>query len=186
MAAATVEADILPAVAGGIPAARHPQKTAHQTAEQNLGDNIMKGKAITILLVEDDPAHAEIVRRNLGSFRVANRIIHVEDGQAALDYLFHQGAYADSKASPRPNLILLDLRLPKVDGLEVLRRVKEDEELKRLPTVVLTTSGAEADLVNAYTHGVGSYLVKPVDFEKFSKLMEIFGFYWLAWNRFPD
>jgi CheY-like chemotaxis protein len=83
-------------------------------------------------------------------------------------------------------LILLDLRLPKVDGLEVLRRIKEDEELKSLPTVVLTTSGAESDIVNAYTHGAGSYLVKPVDFEKFTKLMEVFGFYWLAWNRFPD
>jgi CheY-like chemotaxis protein len=70
--------------------------------------------------------------------------------------------------------------------MEVLRRLKEDEELKRIPTVVLTTSGAESDLVNAYTHGAGSYLVKPVDFEKFSKLMEAFGFYWLAWNRFPD
>ena len=147
---------------------------------------MIKGIPVTILLVEDDPAHAEIVRRNLGSFRVANRIIHVEDGQAALDYLFHQGAYADPKASPRPNLILLDLRLPKVDGMEVLRRIKEDEELKSLPTVVLTTSGAESDMVNAYTQGAGSYLVKPVDFEKFSKLMEVFGFYWLAWNRFPD
>src|ERR1035437_9816869 len=134
----------------------------------------------------DDPAHAEIVRRNLGDFRVANRIVHVTDGQAALDYLFHQAAYADLKTSPRPNLILLDLRLPKVDGLEVLRRIKEDEELKSLPTVVLTTSGAESDIVNAYTHGAGSYLVKPVDFEKFTKLMEAFGFYWLAWNRFPD
>ena len=147
---------------------------------------MIKGNPITILLVEDDPAHAEIVRRNLGDFRVANRIVHVADGQAALDYLFHQGDYADPKTSPPPDLILLDLRLPKVDGLEVLRRIKEDEELKSLPTVVLTTSGAESDIVNAYTHGAGSYLVKPVDFEKFTKLMEVFGFYWLAWNRFPD
>ena len=147
---------------------------------------MIKGSPVTILLVEDDPAHAEIVRRNLGSFRVANRIIHMEDGQAARDYLFRQAAYADPMNSPRPHLILLDLRLPKVDGLEVLRRIKEDEELKTVPTVVLTTSGAEMDMVNAYTHGAGSYLVKPVDFEKFSKLMEAFGFYWLAWNRFPE
>ena len=144
------------------------------------------GEPILILLVEDDPAHAEIVRRNLEDFRVANRIVHVADGQAALDYLFHQAAFADPPSSPRPSLILLDLRLPKVDGLEVLRRIKEDDELKRIPTVVLTTSAAEADMVNAYTHGAGSYLVKPVDFEKFSQLMEAFGFYWLAWNRFPD
>jgi CheY-like chemotaxis protein len=145
-----------------------------------------QGKPVIILLVEDDPAHAEIVRRNLETFRVANRIIHVEDGQAALDYLFRRNSYADTQAHPRPDLILLDLRLPKVDGLEVLRQIKEDKELKRLPTVVLTTSSAETDVVNAYTHGAGSYLVKPVDFEKFTQLMETFGFYWLAWNRFPD
>jgi CheY-like chemotaxis protein len=145
-----------------------------------------EGKAVVILLVEDDPAHAEIVRRNLETFRVANRIMHVEDGQAALDYLFRRNGYADAEAYPRPDLVLLDLRLPKVDGLEVLRQLKADEKLKRLPTVVLTTSSAESDMVNAYTHGAGSYLVKPVDFDKFTHLMEAFGFYWLAWNRFPD
>jgi len=145
-----------------------------------------KGQPVNILLVEDDPAHAEIVRRNLKTFRVANKLVLVEDGQAALDYLFRQAAYADPKTSPRPDLILLDLRLPKVDGLEVLRRIKEDADLKRVPTVVLTTSGAESDMVKAYANGAGSYLVKPVDFEKFTKLMDAFGFYWLAWNTFPD
>jgi two-component system response regulator len=144
------------------------------------------GEPIIVLLVEDDPAHAEIVRRNLEDFRVANRMVHVEDGQAALDYLFRQAAFADPPSSPRPSLILLDLRLPKVDGLEVLRRIKEDDHLKRIPTVVLTTSAAESDMVGAYGNGAGSYLVKPVDFEKFTGLMEAFGFYWLAWNRFPD
>ena len=143
------------------------------------------GEPLIILLVEDDPAHAEIVRRNLAAFLVANRIVHVEDGQAALDYLFRQDRYAAQESSPRPHLILLDLRLPKVDGLEVLRQIKQDAELARIPTVVLTTSGAESDLVNAYSHGAGSYLVKPVDFAKFTALMEAFGFYWLAWNRFP-
>jgi len=147
---------------------------------------MVKGAPIVILLVEDDPAHAEIVRRNLAAFRVANRLIHVEDGQAALDYLFGRSGYADRQKHPRPDLVLLDLRLPKVDGVEVLRQVKNDEELKRLPIVVLTTSSAETDMVNAYTNGAGSYLVKPVDFEKFTELLETFGFYWLAWNRFPD
>jgi len=147
---------------------------------------MITGKPITILLVEDDPAHAEIVRRNLADFRVANQIRHVEDGQAALDYLFHQGLYADPEANPRPDLVLLDLRLPKVDGQEVLRRIKEDADLRRIPTVVLTTSAVELDMIQAYSHGAGSYLVKPVDFEKFSQLMEAFGFYWLAWNRFPN
>ena len=147
---------------------------------------MIKGEPISILLVEDDPAHAEIVRRSLADFRVANRIYHVADGQAALDYLFHQGAYADPETSPRPHLVLLDLRLPKVDGQEVLRRIKEDADLRRIPTVVLTTSAAELDMVRAYSHGAGSYLVKPVGFEQFSRLMEAFGFYWLAWNQFPD
>jgi CheY-like chemotaxis protein len=143
------------------------------------------GEPILILLVEDDPAHAEIVRRNLADSRVANRIVHLADGQAALDYLFRQDAYADPASSPRPALILLDLRLPKVDGLEVLRRIKDDAGLRSLPTVVLTTSSAETDMVSAYTNGAASYVVKPVDFEKFTKLMEAFGYYWLAWNRFP-
>lgn len=145
-----------------------------------------KGRPIAILLVEDDLAHAEIVRRNLRDFRVANRIVHVEDGQAALDYLTRRGAYTDPNANPRPDLILLDLRLPKVDGLEVLKRIKEDSDLKAIPTVVLTTSSAESDVVKAYDNGAGSYLVKPVDFDKFAKLMAAFGFYWLAWNQYPE
>jgi DNA-binding response OmpR family regulator len=136
--------------------------------------------------VEDDLAHAEIVRRNLEDFRVATRIVHVEDGQAALDYLFREDRYVDPASSPRPALVLLDLRLPKVDGLEVLRRIKADAALKRIPVIVLTTSGAESDMIMAYSHGAGSYLVKPVDFEKFTKLMEAFGSYWLVWNQFPE
>ncbi len=146
---------------------------------------MVNGDPITILLVEDDPAHAEIVVRNLEDFRVANRIFHVEDGQAALDYLRREGAYADREVSPRPDLILLDLRLPKVDGLEVLARIKEDPDLRSIRVVVLTTSDAEADVEKVYACGAGSYLVKPVNFDKFTKMMDAFGFYWLAWNRFP-
>ena len=147
---------------------------------------MIKGQPINILLVEDDPAHAEIVRRNLKDFRVANRIIHVEDGQAALDYLFRKDEYADPESCPRPHLILLDLRLPKVDGLEVLRAIQDDEDLKRIPSVVLTTSSAESDMVKAYDNDADSYLVKPVDFDQFTKLMDSFGFYWLAWNKYPE
>jgi len=143
------------------------------------------GRPVVILLVEDDLAHAEIVRRSLADFRVANRIIHVEDGQAALDYLLNEGAASGEADHPRPDLILLDLRLPKVDGLEVLRRIKQDDALRPIPTVVLTTSAAEADMVAAYGGGAASFLVKPIDFEKFMKLMEAFGFYWLVWNQFP-
>ena len=145
-----------------------------------------KGRPIVILLVEDDLAHAEIVRRNLKDFRVANRIVYVEDGQAALDYLTWRGAYTDPNANPRPDLIILDLRLPKVDGLEVLKRIKEDSDLKTIPTIVLTTSSAESDVVKAYDNGAGSYLVKPVDFGKFARLLDSFGFYWLAWNQYPE
>jgi two-component system response regulator len=147
---------------------------------------MINGKPVVILLVEDDPAHAEIVRRNLETFRVANQMLHVSDGQAALDYLFRQDAFADPADSPAPDLILLDLRLPRVDGMEVLRRIKEDDKLKCIPTVILTTSAAEADMVGAYARGAGSYLVKPVNFEKFTQMMDAFGFYWLAWNRFPN
>lgn len=145
----------------------------------------MIGEPFLILLVEDDPAHAEIVRRNLEDFRVANRIMHVSDGQEALDYLFRQGRHADPAASPRPGMVLLDLRLPKVDGLEVLRLVKADPALSLIPIVVLTTSAAETDLARAYECKANSYLVKPVDLAGFTALMDAFGFYWLAWNKFP-
>lgn len=145
----------------------------------------MTGEPFLILLVEDDPAHAEIVRRNLEDFRVANRIMHVRDGQAALDYLFHQGDFADPDSSPAPGMVLLDLRLPKVDGLEVLRRVKSDPGLAKIPVVVLTTSSAENDMAMAYECKANSYLVKPVELVHFTALMEAFGFYWLAWNKFP-
>jgi len=145
----------------------------------------MNGEPFLILLVEDDPAHAEIVRRNLEDFRVANRIVHVSDGQAALDYLFHQGIYADAEAFPRPGMVLLDLRIPKVDGLEVLRTTKADPDLNRIPIVILTTSSAESDMARAYECQANSYLVKPVDLPQFTALMDAFGFYWLAWNKFP-
>jgi CheY-like chemotaxis protein len=143
------------------------------------------GAAVTILLVEDDAAHAEIVRRNLADFRIANEIVHLADGQAALDYLFREGPFASETLAQRPDLVLLDLRLPKVDGLEVLGRVKADEQLKAIPVVILTTSAAEADMVRAYGGGAASYLVKPLDLPKFRELMEAFGFYWLVWNQFP-
>ena len=136
-----------------------------------------KGEPVTILLVEDDPAHAEIVSRSLNGFRVATRIVHVKDGQEALDYLFHRGAYANPETSPRPAIILLDLRLPKVDGLEVLRLIKEDAELLKIPAVVLTTSTAESDVVIAHAHGAVSYLVKPVDAGLFVGLLEAFCLY---------
>lgn len=145
----------------------------------------MKGNPIDILLVEDDPAHAEIVRRNFDEFRLANRMTHVSDGQQALDFLYRRGAYCDPELSPRPGLILLDLRLPKVDGLEVLATIKNDESLRLIPVVILTTSAAEADRVKAYENHTNSYLVKPVDLPQFVDLLKTLGYYWLAWNEYP-
>ncbi len=145
----------------------------------------MKGEPIIILLVEDEEAHAEIVRRNFEISRIANRLIHVADGQAALDYLYRRNEFSDPAQSPRPGVILLDLRLPKVDGLEVLKIIKADPKLHKIPVVILTTSKAEADMIKAYDNHVNSYLVKPVDFTQFNQLMETFGFYWLAWNQNP-
>lgn len=147
---------------------------------------MLNGRPIHILLVEDDLAHAEIVRRNLSDFRVANIITHLEDGQAALDYLLRSSPDDSANLTrPLPDLILLDLRLPKVDGLEVLRQLKADLILRKIPTVILTTSKTEQDMLTAYDHGAGSYLVKPVDFQKFTALLETFGFYWLVWNQYP-
>jgi CheY-like chemotaxis protein len=145
----------------------------------------MKGEPIVILLVEDDEAHAEIVRRNFSTCRMANRLMHVTDGQAALDYLYQHNGFSDPAQAPRPGIILLDLRLPKVDGLDVLKTIKSDPQLQDIPVVILTTSRAEADMVKAYHSHANSYLVKPVDFTQFSQLMETFGFYWLAWNQYP-
>ena len=143
----------------------------------------MNGEPIIILLVEDDEAHAEIVMRNFRESRVANRLIHLTDGQAALDYLFRRNGFSDPATSPRPGIILLDLRLPKVDGLEVLKTIKADPGLTPIPAVILTTSAAESDVVKAYGNHANSYLVKPIDFQQFTKLMEVFGYYWLAWNQ---
>ena len=145
----------------------------------------MKGEPIVILLVEDDLAHIEMIKRTFEESRLANRLISVEDGQIALDYLYRKGNYKDAVKFPMPNLILLDLRLPKVDGLEVLKTIKSDQKFSIIPVVILTTSSAEADMVKSYECHANSYLVKPVDFNQFTKLMEIFGYYWLAWNQYP-
>lgn len=138
-----------------------------------------------ILLVEDNPAHAELIMRILEEHKVANRIYHVSNGEAALDYLFRRGKYADEEVSPRPHLILLDLRLPRIDGLEVLKEIKTSPETRLIPVVILTTSEADRDMTRAYDSHANSYLVKPVEFDAFTKLLNDLGFYWLAWNKHP-
>ena len=145
----------------------------------------MQGESNAILLVEDDAAHAEIVKRNFANSRITNRIIHVSDGQQALDYLYRRDGYSQPDSSPRPALVLLDLRLPKVDGLAVLKSIKDDPGLKNIPVVILTTSNAGTDISKAYSCGANSYLIKPVDFSRFSKLLEVVEYYWLVCHQQP-
>ncbi|MET0285069.1 MAG: response regulator [Polyangiales bacterium] len=136
-------------------------------------------QALTVLLVEDDAAHAEITRRNLASLgERLGELVHAQDGQVALDFLF-------GPRRLRPDLILLDLRLPRVDGFEVLRQVKAADALRHVPVVVLTTSNAESDVRAAYERGASSYLVKPVDFQQFVAMMRAFGAFWFDHNRWP-
>jgi two-component system response regulator len=139
----------------------------------------------TILLVEDNSSHAELVMRSLGEHSISTSIHHVADGEAALDYLFQRNQYEEPDKAPRPHLVLLDLRLPKIDGLQVLREIRSSEDLFRIPVVILSTSYAELDVGKAYEHHANSYLVKPLDFEKFTNLMNDLGFYWLGWNHYP-
>ena len=143
------------------------------------------GEPLKLLLVEDNDAHAEMVKRSFEQHKVANEIYHVDDGQKALDYIFRVGDYNDDEKYPRPNCILLDLRLPKVDGLEVLRRIKTDESTRKTPIVILTTSSADKDIAQSCEYHANSYVVKPMDFSKFESLMEDLGHYWLAWNQNP-
>jgi CheY-like chemotaxis protein len=140
---------------------------------------------VLVMLIEDNLDHAELVMRTLAEHQVVNQIRHFTEGQSALDYLFRRGDYTDPATSPRPSLILLDLRLPRVDGLEILKEIKNSDELRCIPVVVLTTSEAERDIARAYLNHANSYLVKPVGFEEFNKLMEDLGFYWLGWNTSP-
>jgi len=140
---------------------------------------------ISILLVEDDPAHAEIVLRNLTGMQDRVKCIaHLSDGQQALDYLQRAGEHRDPMTSPRPDLVLLDLRLPRVDGFEVLRRMKAIDDVNHIPVVVLTTSGAENDIAAAYESGACSYLVKPAEFAAYVDLIRGLGHYWSDLNRF--
>lgn len=145
----------------------------------------MVGEPILVMLIEDNIDHAELVIRTLEEHRIGNRVQHFLDGQTALDYLFRRGEFTESTDAQRPHVILLDLRLPRVDGIDVLRTIKADADLKSIPVIVLTTSEAEKDVAKAYYNHANSYLVKPVGFEDFKRLMDDLGFYWLGWNINP-
>lgn len=139
-------------------------------------------RLISFLLVEDDDDHAELVIRSLQNNRVTNKIDRVKDGAKALEYLY---AHLEDPMLSLPDVVLLDLKLPKVDGHEVLRRIKSDPVLKLIPVVILTTSAAESDRAAAYSQHANSYLVKPLDFNSFRKLAEDLNLYWGVWNEPP-
>jgi CheY-like chemotaxis protein len=140
---------------------------------------------VEILLVEDNPNDAEMAIRALRKNSIANHMVHVLDGEAALDFIFARGAYSGRDVESGPKVILLDLKLPKVDGLEVLKAVKSDPRTKIIPVIVLTSSSEEKDIIESYRLGVNSYIVKPVDFDKFVEAIKGLGFYWLLLNQSP-
>jgi len=140
---------------------------------------------VEVLLVEDNPADAELAMRALKKNNFANNVIVVSDGEEALDFIFARAAFRDRKVENGPKLVILDLKLPKVDGLEVLRTMKSDPRTRIIPVVVLTSSKEESDIIDSYKLGVNSYIVKPVDFDKFVEAVRTLGYYWLLFNQEP-
>ena len=141
---------------------------------------------VEILLVEDNPTDAELTIRALKKRNLANSLEWVKDGAEALEFIFATGKYADRNINHVPKVILLDLRLPKVDGLEVLQKIKSDERTKMIPVVIITSSKEEKDITESYKLGVNSYISKPVEFENFSESVAKLGYYWMLLNKPPS
>lgn len=146
----------------------------------------MNAHAVEILLVEDNPEDLELTLRAFRKSKLANRIEVARDGAEALDFLFCEGAHSGRRIQDGPRFMLLDLKLPKVDGLEVLQRVKADPRTRDIPVVILTSSREQRDLVESYRLGVNSYILKPVNFEGFVAAVEQLGLYWLLLNQSPE
>jgi two-component system response regulator len=141
---------------------------------------------VEILFIEDNPHEAELTIRSLRKHNLANKLMHIDDGADAVDFIFAKGIYSERVNSQEPKLIILDLKLPKIDGLEILRQLKADEKTKLIPVVVLTSSQEERDVVESYRLGVNSYIVKPVNFESFGKAVADLGLYWVILNHSPN
>lgn len=140
---------------------------------------------IEILLVEDNLSDAEMTMRALKNNKLSNTVLHVKDGAEALDYIFCEGKFTDRTENQYPNLILLDLKMPKVNGIEVLERIRSDERTKTIPVVMLTSSKEDPDIEKCYKLGVNSYVVKPVEFDEFQKAVSNLGLYWMIVNQPP-
>ncbi len=140
---------------------------------------------IEMLLVEDNVYDAELTIRSLKKVGLTNKLLHVKDGAEALDYIFNKGEYGKRINSKNPKLILLDIKMPKVDGIEVLRQIKSNEATRNIPVVIMTSSKEEQDIITSYSLGANSYVVKPVNFEGFSKAVADLGLYWLTSNQPP-
>ena len=145
----------------------------------------MEQREIEILLIEDNPDEAELTIRSLTKHNLANKLMHLDDGAEAVDFLFPKNPSAETDFHFNPKLILLDLKLPKVTGFEILARLKEDERTKMIPVVVLTSSKEEQDIFESYKLGVNAYIVKPVNFEAFTRAVSELGLFWLLRNQLP-
>lgn len=146
----------------------------------------MNLNSVDILLVEDNPHDAELTIRELRKNNLSNNLFHVTDGEEALEFIFATGRYANSSEVHRPKMVLMDIQMPKVNGIEVLKRIKEDERTKTLPVVMLTSSKEDPDIRRCYELGANSYIVKPVNFESFAQSIKNLGFYWLLLNQPPN
>lgn len=151
----------------------------------NNGRGIIGPVTNLIMLIEDDINHAELVIRAIQEHPIPNQVCHFSEGQSAFDYLFRRDPFSDPVSCPRPQVILLDMHLPGMDGIDILRTIKASDELKMIPVVILTTSANERDIAGAYYNHANSYLVKPVGYKEFKELMDILCFYWLGNNMRP-
>jgi two-component system response regulator len=159
--------------------------SAYRIDKQLKITKIMENTEVEILLVEDNLNDAELTMRALRKGNIANKVFHLKNGVAALDFLFGTGEYAGRNINNKPKLILLDLKMPKLDGIEVLAKIKADEFTKKIPVVVLTSSNENPDMEKCYLLGANSYIVKPVEFDNFNKAVSEIGLYWLLLNQSP-